>query len=149
MGMLKKYPGKSLADVVRDSIEEWLSKKNFGNTTAVCDILNDLQINYEEQKKYLSGLGKLMDRRHRIVHNADLASPTDDEPQKITLDESREITRWFFDVDFFVSELAISVLPPTSAAPIEEQLQMRKIRKEEWDQNRDDATDEDIDNDDD
>lgn len=140
LATLARHPGKCLADVVKDSIDGWLSEKSFGNTGAVCDILDDLQINYEEQRKYLSGLNQLMDRRHRIVHNADLASPTDDEPQRITLDDSREIIGWFFDVDFFVSELAISILPPMLASPIEEQMQLRKNHKETWEKNRDDPT---------
>lgn len=144
LGTLARHPDKLFADVVRDSVNNWLTDKNFSNVPAVRAILRDLEVKIEKNwTDYFKSLGQLMRRRHRIVHKADLSKPTDVRPKKFTLHESQMILGWFHDVDFFVTELVISLLPTKEAAPMSKKLTERKKQREEFETRRDKTADQD------
>lgn len=146
LGTLKRYPDKLFADVVRDSVNKWLSDKNFTNVPAVKAILRDLGIKIKKSwADYLKSLGQLMQRRHDIVHKADLSKPTDVRPKRFTLDESQMILGWFHDVDFFVTELVISLLPTEEAAPMSKKLTERKKQRKKFETRKDKTSGEDAD----
>lgn len=132
LGTLARHPNKLFADVVRESVDDWLGQKSFGDANAVASILTKLRIDFSAQQRYVPGLDKLMKRRHRIVHQADITAPTDSEPQRITEEESQEILQWFHDVDFFVTELVVALLPPSMAEEIARNLRARKDKKAKW-----------------
>ncbi len=108
-----------------------ISRKKGGTYSTVKEVenvLKRLEIDYSEQSEYLPSIGKMMKRRHRIVHRADIALGAS-EPEGITYEDSVSITRWFLDVDFFVSELVQLHLTPQSAAFVERKLQERKATR--------------------
>lgn len=138
LGTLARHPDKVFSNVVRESVNEWLSEKNFSKVPAVTAILQELRIKIDKNwTDYLKSLSQLMQRRHRIVHNADLSKPTDVRPKKITLHESQMILGWFHDVDFFVTELVISLLPTEEAAPMSKELIERKKKRKEFETGKD------------
>lgn len=138
LGTLKRHPDKLFADVVRDSVNEWLSEKNFTNVQAVNAILKELRIEIDKNwTGYLKSLGQLMQRRHRIVHKADIIKPTDVQPKRFTEGELQMILGWFHDVDFFVTELVISLLPTEEAAQMSKELTERKKQRKEFEARKD------------
>ncbi len=72
LGELIEHNHKSVGALIQESIEEYASLKSFNNTTDVSSVLTDCgyTINHAIQKS-LSSLGELINRRHKIVHEAD------------------------------------------------------------------------------
>ena len=71
---------------------------------------------------------KMMKRRHRIVHHGDVQSGSSG-PERLSYEDSVTITRWFLDVDFFVSELVQRHVSPQYASFVDEELQSRKATR--------------------
>lgn len=107
-------------------------RNTFNNTREIEALLTALGIDYSNQREYLPRIESMMRRRHRIVHHADLPMPGSTEPTDLTLDDVKQLTCWFADVDYFASEIVIDLLPEELAKPISMQLEAKKQASREW-----------------
>lgn len=71
LGTLHGHRGKSIDELIKESIDEFLSKKSFNNSTDVVKMLEKIGIDPSGVSKYFSALDQMMRRRHQIVHKAD------------------------------------------------------------------------------
>ena len=106
-------------------------KGTYSTLKEVESALKKLGVDYSDQRRYLSSIEEMMRLRHKIVHHGDV-QPGSSEPDRLGYEESLSITRWFLDVDFFVSELVQGYVSPAYARFVDEQLQSRKTARERF-----------------
>jgi hypothetical protein len=72
LGNLTKFRGQSVDDVLKISIEEYLTKQSFNNTSDLSGAIENsgLTVNQNIRNHYPL-LEQMISRRHQIVHNAD------------------------------------------------------------------------------
>jgi hypothetical protein len=71
LGALRKFRGKSVNDLIYDSIKEHLSRSNFNSTDDVARHLRSLGMDIDPVSSHFPSLQELMMRRHQIVHRSD------------------------------------------------------------------------------
>lgn len=106
-------------------------KGTYSTMQEVEKALKSLGIDYSHQSKYLPSIAEMMNRRHRIVHHADVGAGSS-EPERVSYEESVSFTNWFLDVDFFVSEIVQPQVSPEYASFVESELRKRKAAREQF-----------------
>lgn len=107
---LKKYKGKTVNDLIRESIDEFLDKTSFNSSIDVANMLGKLQIDVSNLRKYFASLEQMMLRRHQIVHRAD----KEDTPGDLRLApiHSDDIMKWIRTVVSFIIEVTTLAMSP-------------------------------------
>lgn len=82
---LIKYQSLTVKDLLVQSCLEYVDRLTFNNSNDILKWFDKFQITNKDITEYLSSIEELLQRRHKIVHNADL--PTD-RLQMNTLQES-------------------------------------------------------------
>jgi hypothetical protein len=105
---LEKYRGSSVAEVLDKSIDAFLSNLSFNNSNDVADILSRLKIPQDKLQRHYPALNQLMERRHKIVHEADLKrTQTGYELEKIDIPN---IEVWLNAIEQFFTPLVEFIL---------------------------------------
>lgn len=68
---LASHRGKSVDDVVRESVNAYLERSNFNNVADVKTAMQRAGLDFEAIAPQASSLAAMMTRRHQIVHRAD------------------------------------------------------------------------------
>jgi hypothetical protein len=76
LGHLDQHRGKTVDELIDESVEAYLERSNYNNTTEIVSLLENLNINVEPCRQFFPELDKMMARRHQIVHRADCTSET-------------------------------------------------------------------------
>lgn len=71
LGELAAHRGKTVYQVISESVNAYLDRGTFNNTTEVSGVLEVADVEVEKVQRWLAEIQKLMDRRHNIVHRAD------------------------------------------------------------------------------
>lgn len=71
LGTLSAQRGKSVDDVIKESVDASLERSNYNNVNEVCSLLQSINLNIAAVQPYLQKLEDAMKRRHQIVHRAD------------------------------------------------------------------------------
>lgn len=71
LGTLSAQRGKSVDDVIKDSVNASLERSNYNNAGEVRSLLQSIGLNAGPVQPYLQTLEVAMKRRHQIVHRAD------------------------------------------------------------------------------
>lgn len=94
LGDLTKHRGKAIDDVLRESVDAYLERSNYNNTSEVSSLLSSVGVRVSAVSQHFDVLQNLMERRHQIVHRADRKSEVkgsgDHEIQSIHKDTVRE-----------------------------------------------------------
>lgn len=69
LGDLSQHIGKSVEEVIEESVNSELERTTYNNTGAISSLLMNLKFTVPEE--HLPALGEMMQRRHTIVHRAD------------------------------------------------------------------------------
>lgn len=72
LGKLLLHRGRTVDDVLRESIEAHFQHRTFNDTTEIAGLLTTLGLHTDELRQYYSDLDAMIRRRHQIVHNVDL-----------------------------------------------------------------------------
>lgn len=106
LGDLSLHRGKSVDQIIKESIDAHLKKSNFGNRGEITDLLKNLGIDVTKVNATFNELHNLMERRHQIVHRADrqtkVVGSGDHEVRGINKETVRT---WAAAVDQFASAL--------------------------------------------
>lgn len=70
LGKLAQHKGKSVNDVIRESIDEYLARKTFNSVKEVSSFLIQIGVRTTSEE-HLPALDAMIHRRHLIVHCAD------------------------------------------------------------------------------
>lgn len=71
LGELANYRDKSVQDVLKDSVLEFLEDSNYNNPGQIKQLLESIGIDYDDFDLDWDALGRMNNRRHQIVHRAD------------------------------------------------------------------------------
>src|ERR1019366_9806394 len=77
LGALNAHRGKTVDQLIQESIEGYLDRESFGSCADVDKVLRQMGLDTTPFKSFYADLDRMMQRRHRIVHEADLLSPQD------------------------------------------------------------------------
>jgi hypothetical protein len=110
LGVLKGYQGKTVEDLIRESVDEHLNKTSFNHPTDVVIMLRKIQIDATGLDKYFGVLDEMMKRRHQIVHQADMDGPPG-ERDLIPMDPD-DVGKWTSNVVAFILDVTLLANPP-------------------------------------
>lgn len=71
LGQLAQHRGKTVDQLLRRSVADYLSRSNFNSTTEIASLLVKLGFRPEEHNKAFVAIDRMIERRHQIVHRAD------------------------------------------------------------------------------
>ncbi len=103
LGQLAQHRGKTVDQLLRQSVSDYLSRSNFNSTTEIASLLVRLGFRPEEHNKAFDAIDRMIDRRHQIVHRADKRSSSG----KTVLQpiERAEVVEWLQATHSFTSSL--------------------------------------------
>ncbi|MEZ5940926.1 MAG: HEPN domain-containing protein [Planctomycetaceae bacterium] len=67
-----EHRGKSVDGLIQESVIAHLERSNFNNTSEINTLLKNLGLNPANLDEQVTELGRMMSRRHEIVHRADI-----------------------------------------------------------------------------
>lgn len=111
LGALNAHRGKSVDQLLQESVENYLDDTSFGSIRDVEGILIQMGLGTAPFKSLYADLDQMMQRRHRIVHDADLPSPKDSVSGPWTIEDSLNLSLWLLAVSIFCGQLRLSVDP--------------------------------------
>jgi RiboL-PSP-HEPN len=121
LGDLAKHRGKTVEEVIHDSVSEHLDRSNFNNTNQIVSFLSDLDIALPaEASEKLSALDRMIQRRHLIVHRADRVKTTDGAKHELQAIDSNEVVEWVLAATDFMTAIVRSLSPSIKLLSIQE-----------------------------
>jgi hypothetical protein len=92
--------------LIQESIEGYLDRESFGSCGDVDKVLRQMVVDTTPFKSFYADLDRMMKRRHRIVHGADLLIPKDGAISPWTIADYFHLVLWNLAVLAFYSLLA-------------------------------------------
>lgn len=117
LGGLGVHRGKAVDQVIDESVQDYLSKKSFSSCADIDKILRQSSLDSKPFKHLYRPINQMMKRRHRIVHDADLAGPTATIADAWTIADTWQLILWLTVVPAFYMRLRMSIDPSNEAYP--------------------------------
>jgi hypothetical protein len=111
LGALNEHRGKTVDQLIQESVENYLNRESFGSCGDVEEVLNQMGLDTTPFKPLYSDLDRMMKTRHRIVHEADLPSPKDSVSTPWTISDDFHLCLWNLVVLIFYAQLRVAVDP--------------------------------------
>lgn len=105
LGRLTKYKGKSIDDVIAESILEHLEHSSYNSAADIASLLQSLGLKVSAVNHHFPLLEELMKRRHLIVHRADCAEPIGTQEQAVQSITPDEVINWTEAVILFIKDI--------------------------------------------
>ena len=128
LGDLSRFRGKTIDEVIKACVEEYLEGSSFNRVEDITHLLKDLDLDFAPISVHSQSLLELMNRRHAIVHRADRAGPVGDSGGPIQEIDSTTVFKWARAVDEVTHEILMQALskqfakqnpPEPGSAPLE------------------------------
>ena len=94
LGKLAKHKGKTVDEVIRNSVSEYLERSTFNSTEEIAQLLQTQGIEVAEHDKEFPAIQEMMQRRHQIVHRADRVKDGDTDNYVLQPIDQSDVTRW-------------------------------------------------------
>ena len=111
LGALNAHRGKTVDQLIHESVENYLDRETFGSCSDVDEVLTQMGLDTAPFKPLYADLDQMMKRRHRIVHEADLPSPKDSLSAPWTIIDDFNLSLWLLVVVTFHTLLCVSMDP--------------------------------------
>jgi len=111
LGALERHRGKTVDDLLRESVEAYWEQRAFGSCNEVENALRQMGLDTEPFKFLYPGLDSMMKRRHQIVHDADLPNATAREAKPWGFSDNLLLMYWLLHVLTFNAQLHVSIDP--------------------------------------
>lgn len=108
MGQLAQHRGKTVDEVLRQSVSEYLSRSNYNNTTEIAQLLTKLGFKAEQLNEEFPTIEQMMQRRHQIVHRADRTNVSG-LPVAVPIERS-QVEAWLQATYNFTARLILPVM---------------------------------------
>jgi hypothetical protein len=105
LAALRTHSGKSVDDVIRDSVAEHLGKRSYSNTDEIAACLQRMGLDPAKVRKYFPRLESMISRRHNIVHRADANTQTGPRIHPTRSISKATVFAWTKNVNGFLSVL--------------------------------------------
>ena len=103
LGKLVRHKGKSVDDVLRESVCEYLDRRTFNDTDEISQLLGALGVEISKVNESFPTIQIMMKRRHQIVHRVDRIRP--DDPTVLEAITPAEVEAWADATTTFISQL--------------------------------------------
>ena len=103
LGKLAKHRGKTVDQVIKESVAGYLDRTSFGDPVDISRLLEACGIRLEHVREFYLEIGDLMTRRHQIVHRADLVDTSVEGPRNTASIDAATVTSWNDAVKSFIS----------------------------------------------
>jgi hypothetical protein len=103
LGRLVSHRGKSVDQVISESVAAYLDRVSFSDTGEVSRLLEAIGVPLEPLRRFYAPLSSLMARRHQIVHKGDLVPSSSDEPREAMAIDPAVVMEWHAAVKAFIS----------------------------------------------
>ena len=111
LGRLVEHRGKTVDELIVESIAEHLQRSSYSNTNDIMALLKSLDLPpSEEVTRTLPDLQELMRRRHQIVHQADRVDTKGRGTQRAASIATQAVERWIDAVRDFGTALMAHVI---------------------------------------
>jgi len=103
LGKLVQHRGKTVDEVLRASVSEYLERSNYNSTEEISLFLRSIGFNASDHNKDFAAIQAMIERRHQIVHRADRFETVDStslKPIKVG-----EVSRWHTATQDFMHSL--------------------------------------------
>ena len=112
LGKLAKHRDKSVQELLEQSVEQHLEQSTYNNPNEIVRVLTAIGIDLRGQDTVLRKLGAMMQRRHAIVHRADMVEIKGKRHLEATPLEAQTVLKWIQATSMFVL-LVFGRLPVT------------------------------------
>ena len=119
LGKLASHRGKTVNEVLQDSVNEYLKNTNYNNTTEIASTLQSLGVDVSKVRDTFPQLDELITRRHQIVHRADKIVD-DDGSERIRDIQVDEVEKWIDAVLDFEAKTLSQLVKEHVGKPEEE-----------------------------
>lgn len=109
LGTLSSYRGKSVDDVIKESVYSNLDRSNYNNTVEVCSLLDCIGLNNMALQSFLPALDTAMKRRHQIVHRADSNPNPGRGNHRVASIAPQNVNDWITNTEQFVEAVLAQV----------------------------------------
>jgi hypothetical protein len=113
LGALSKHRGRTIEEVIQDSVSEHLDRSNFNDPTEIVSFLrNSLDITLPTKaSEKLPALDRMIQRRHLIVHRADRVKKSGSAEFELQAIDSSEVVDWVLAATDFMAAILESLSP--------------------------------------
>jgi hypothetical protein len=137
LGVLAQHRGKSVDQLIDESVERYLEQKSFSDTTEISSLLEAMGIAVDDEvARYFPAIEELTKRRHQIVHESDYAATAGPGRQRAASISVRKAMTWLRACRGFATFVVASIirreqarhlgLPHAEMAALEGRLELRQ-----------------------
>ena len=101
LGELVEHRGKSVDELITESVNEYLERSNYNNIDELSSFLNSISVDPAKVNNRFSDLSELMERRHQIVHRGDIDESGGRGNHRVRSLGRSPISRWVAAVEEF------------------------------------------------
>ena len=94
LGKLAAHRGKTVDEVLEASVAAHLARSTYNDTTEIASLLRSLGLDPKNISVYFPALDQLIERRHHIVHRADLSDEDPEVPEHVRSIKREEVETW-------------------------------------------------------
>lgn len=102
LGALSDHRGKTVDDLIRESVKAHLERSSYSSTREVATLLVHLNIDPKMVNARFADLDSLMERRHHIVHQADFNPKHGSGHHRAKPIDQRTVLNWIQAVQNFI-----------------------------------------------
>ena len=105
LGALAAHRGRSVDDLIKDSVDSHLERSNYNSTSEVARFLGQIALDVGPVQTHFVELDELMSRRHQIVHRADIVAAGGRGNHRVSSIGVATVNRWVRHVEGFSTAL--------------------------------------------
>jgi|RhiMetdeSRZDD1v2_1073273.scaffolds.fasta_scaffold258936_3 HEPN superfamily RiboL-PSP-like protein len=102
LGRLSKFKGKTIDEVIAQSILEYYEHISFNDVQEIAQLLENLGLDIDSVREHFPNLNALIRRRHQIVHRADQLHSPGSVNQNILKIDGPDVALWIVTIAAFV-----------------------------------------------
>ena len=95
---LMSFKDKTVNELFADATKEYMSRTTFNNFSEICAWATKIKIDLDDFKKnddkYYSDIDKAVNRRHKIVHEADTSRNEGNSKERLTIITPANVIQW-------------------------------------------------------
>jgi len=115
LGELSKHRGKTVDELIQQSIDEFLNKTSFNSSNDIAHMLEKkLRIDISNLREYFPALNQMIARRHQIVHTADRTGAPGD--LSLAPVDGEDIIKWLRTAAAFLADVLSAAYPDLQIA---------------------------------
>jgi hypothetical protein len=105
LGALAAHRGRSVDDLIKDSVDSHLERSNYNSTDEVARFLGQIALDVGPVQTHFAELDELMSRRHQIVHRADIDAAGGRGNHRVRSISVATVNKWVRNVEGFSTTL--------------------------------------------